>query len=63
MPSPFRPGTLYYVDVPSEHACGKECRNNPDKGPRPWLVVYCREHDKTGVVLAVPLYTKGDASL
>ncbi len=63
MPNPFKPGTVYYADVPAAHALDHECRNNPEKGPRPWIILYCREHGKTGVVLAAPLYSKGDTSL
>lgn len=61
--NPFRPGTVYYADVPEAHALPNECRNNPDKGPRPWIILYCRQHAQTGVVLAAPLYSKGDTSL
>lgn len=63
MPNPFKPGTVYYADVPPEHVLDNECRNNPDKGPRPWIILYCREHGRTGVVMAAPLYSKGDSAL
>lgn len=63
MGNPFRPGTVYYADVPETHAFPNETRNNPDKGPRPWIVLYCRQHGQTGVVLAAPLYSKGDNSI
>jgi len=63
MPNPFRPGTVYYADVPDTDVRDHESRNNPDKGPRPWSVLYCRQHARTGVILAAPLYTKGDESL
>jgi mRNA-degrading endonuclease toxin of MazEF toxin-antitoxin module len=61
--SPFRPGTVFYADVPESHVLANETRNNPDLGPRPWLVLYSRHHAQTGVVMAAPLYSKGDASI
>lgn len=63
MPNPFKPGTAYYADSPEEHALPNECRNNPHKGPRPWMILYCRQHGTTGLVLAAPLYSGGDAAL
>ena len=63
MGNPFRPGNVYYADVPAEHVLDHEARNNPDKGPRPWIILYCRQHGQTGVVLAAPMYSKGDPSI
>jgi hypothetical protein len=63
MGNPFRPGTVYYADVPAEHTLQNETRNNPEKGCRPWIVIFCRQHKSTGVVIAAPLYSKGDADV
>jgi mRNA-degrading endonuclease toxin of MazEF toxin-antitoxin module len=56
---PFAPGAIYYADVPEAEVRDCECRNNPACGPRPWLILYSRQHKETGVVLAVPLYSEG----
>jgi mRNA-degrading endonuclease toxin of MazEF toxin-antitoxin module len=61
--NPFKPGNVYYADVPETGSFPRECRDNPDKGPRPWIILYCRQHARTGVVLAAPLYTKGELDL
>ena len=63
MANPFKPGSVYYARVPTEHVLDNECRDNPDQGPRPWLILYCRQHQRTGLVIAAPLYTKGDAEI
>lgn len=63
MTSPFKPGTVYYADVKEHEVRQNETRNNPEKGPRPWLIIYSRQHARTGTVLAAPLYTKGDREI
>lgn len=63
MANPFKPGTVYYVEISETEVRENESRNNPEKGPRPWIILYCRQHGRTGLVLAAPLYTKGDEAI
>ncbi len=55
MSGPFHPRKVYRVAVPD--VVGHEMRDNPE-GARPWVVLYARSHQQTGLVMAAPLGSK-----
>lgn len=56
---PYHPGKVWRASIPAEHVIGNEIHDNPDKGPRPWVILYSRGHKKSGLVIAAPIRSKG----
>ena len=61
-PSPYHPGKAYYAKIPEEHTVGREQHDNPNKGARPWVILWSRDHRNTGLVIAAPVCSEGQAN-